>query len=225
MARPDLVDGVMALRWMLDFARLERLDNLWTAYLQERDPIPARDADALDRITGEIRDLLGMAPSHAEGLQNFIRANRQQFEDAFQLILTSARLDDGDRDRVREISRLDGLGTFAIEQLDIIRADHGQEAATLQEKMAVIHKGGVPEGDFKFRFECALGVAWLAAAVALAVSSGMVLVPAVLAAAKLSPMAVAAALGGGATFFRDVKGGIEKFADLIKKGCFGSTPR
>jgi hypothetical protein len=178
---------------MAAFSNLNRLDDLWTLSLTEPGAISSEQADALNQITGEMRDILPRAAENAERLQGLIRQQQGAFDDAFQLVLRStlvaSLIDVGQRNGVDQVIQDEGgFASFAIKQLDIIRLLYQAEADTLEAKMAQIRTGGVTEGDLGRRFKCALLVGLLAASIAAMVSTGLVLVP-----------TVVAAMTGGAT--------------------------
>lgn len=229
MPRPDVINATTGVQALADFAHLNRLDDLWTAYLREPGEVPPAQLDALDRITSEMDNLLRSTGKHAVQLRGLINQQRTTFDDAFTIILGATAFDPGRLDQLSQVvSARQGFANLAIEQLDIIQEQSQRERELLQEKMTHIRRNGITKGDLSFRFKCALGIAVLAAALAAMVYSGTILIPALAAAVKggLGAAAIVNTFlaNGGISFLADGTGAVKEVADLVEKGCFKRNP-
>lgn len=229
MARFDALSALVPLRAMAAFSHLNHLDDLWTLYLREPGEVSAEQANALDQITGGMRDVLARAGDHAERLQALIRQQQDAFEKASQLILRSTpvavELDPTQRDDIEQLVRTEGGFTpLAIRQLAVIRELSWPESESLEAKMALIRQHGISEGDLGQRFKCALLVSLLAASIAAMVSTGMILFPPVMAAlAGGAPASTVVSLfvaHHGAGFMLEAVHAAIGLAHSVKK-CFG----
>jgi len=184
--------------------------------------------DALDEITGEMREILGRVGAHTDFLQGIINRIPSAFEQAYRTVLAVAPLSANQLGSLVQVVNAEGgVTSFANRELTLLRQQSAAEAGQLQNKMDRIRAvGGIVPGDLSFRFKCALGITILAGSICLLVVSGTVLIPAVVAAVQAGAGATAIVAAftahGGATATFVVKGSAVAYDTwhLIEAGCF-----
>lgn len=220
--------ALRASRALSDFERLNQLDDIWTSYLFTVGPVSSADREALDEITGEMRKILGRVGAHTDFLQGIINGNQFAFEQAYRTVLAVAPLSANQRGSLDAVVNEEGGATlFANRELTLLREQSEEEAGQLRDKMDRIRAvGGTVQGDLSFRFKCALGITILAGSICLLVASGVVLLPAVVAAVQAGAGATAIVAAftahGGATATFVVKGSAVAYDTwhLLEGGCF-----
>jgi len=215
----------IALLALTDFARLNRLDDVWTSYLREPGPVPPEHAAMLASLTEEMGNLLEGFIGHAMRLQGLVDERRDDVNRAFVNTVAAAPLSPGQRSAIEQVIREQGgFAQFAISQLTVLYDESLGEAQQLRIKMTVIRERGISAGDLTFRFKCALGLALLAASIALLVSTGTILLPTVIAAVQggAGPAAVVAAFAAHdvAGVLLEATHAVVGVAHLIENGCF-----
>jgi hypothetical protein len=91
-----------------------------------------------------------------------------------------------------------------------------EESYLLQAKMIHIREQGIAEGDFTFRYKCALKVAKLAFSIGVLVSAGTLIAPVPLGASAI--IAAYTAIGG-VVFLKEGIHAIDEIAEVIET-CF-----
>jgi hypothetical protein len=138
--------------------RLLALDDLWTAELAtagQEGPLSEADLAVFDELVGQMREGLAEIGDHAYEVRSMLdelpdEAIAQALEKIAELPTAPAELQ----------SLSTALPDYAprgaaIAGCDFIRETAGAESNDLGEKLAALHQGEVPSGDFRLPFRCA----------------------------------------------------------------------
>ena len=142
--RFDPSRAYIALLAMTDFARLNRLDDLWTSYLRESGPVSPEHAAVLAPRIEEMGRLLEGLIGHSMRLRGLLEERRDDVDRAFVTTVAAAPLSSGGRGAIEEVVReAGGFAQLAIAQLDILYHDSLGEADQLRTKMMLIRDRGI----------------------------------------------------------------------------------
>jgi hypothetical protein len=142
------------------FARLYALDRLWTVYLQRAErPISEQDVQVLERVTGEMDELLQAAPASAETLDYAIVEHTEELYASYERILFSEDgLAEDQKMRLRDIATHHrDIFEYGMISARTVMAMAPVERETLAAEMEIIRRGGpMATGDLSKEFGCNL---------------------------------------------------------------------
>jgi hypothetical protein len=148
------------------FEKLFFLDRVWTSYLESAREIPAHEIALLDRLTGEMSDLLRAAPDRAMYLDYVVGDHLEEFAGRYEQTLKWRELSNDGTERLRQLAdRHGGMVEYCRSGLQSIARSSETELGQLAGKMERIRRGGFTPGDLSAQFMCNLACGCIAGGV------------------------------------------------------------
>lgn len=231
MTRYSETEALFATHAWADFARLNRLDDLWTFYLGDGAHRSPAHSLIVAKIVDEMREIFVRVDGHAELLRTLIMDQSADFEVAFANILAATSLSPDKRGSIEDTIRArDSIVQFVLEELEVVQRLSDDESKRLHSKLSLIREGVLVTGDFTFRFKCALSIALLAASIIIMTATGTILLPAIVEAVEMGTdaeaiVALFVSYHGVQGFLLEAIHAVDQVISLIENGCFNRTGR
>jgi hypothetical protein len=153
--RLPLTTQYQVTKAVADLEQLSGLDDVWTAYLENRKEVSDDDRKVLGRTEEDMVALLEKSGNDLKLLRGLVSGNPKNFDDNMLRAIAESNYTPAIKKELTE--RLGARGGAAkVMQEAMSHLSVSDEIGTLQEKMKRINAGQHPRGDLTKRWKCAL---------------------------------------------------------------------